>query len=160
MVLTKIGKLSYAFTRQSTPALKKQKNEYCSFVWLERSNNNITPSQAESSQEESAKSVPAISDYEKIKEYAMSRKAKGMEDVISKHGLLLEEDRNGLKFYRKRVDGVTIELMELVGVYSLFINEWEIAARYRCDTPTQLEFILLNGRAGTYFNRRNSSVTS
>lgn len=76
---------------------------------------------------------------------------------LSKYGFILNRGGNGdVEFYRREFDGFSVELMVSADVYSLYLidgeTEIKVANRYKVSTQEQLDFIIFNGRVGTWFN--------
>jgi hypothetical protein len=76
---------------------------------------------------------------------------------LSKYGFVFSRGGNGeVEFYRREFDDLSIELMVSADVYSLsLINggvEMVVANRYQVSTQEQLDFLIFNGRVGTWFN--------
>ena len=77
---------------------------------------------------------------------------------VSKYGFELKKQLdNGNVFYcRKFDDDFSVELMVSENVYTL--SAWQrdsnlmLANRYKVSSQEQLNFLLLNGRVGTWFN--------
>ena len=77
---------------------------------------------------------------------------------VSKYGFeLTKKLESGIIFYcRKFDDDFSVELMVSENVYTL--SSWQrdnnlmLANRYRVSSQEQLDFLILNGRVGTWFN--------
>lgn len=81
-------------------------------------------------------------------------------DVL-KHGFeLKKKGYSGSLFYcRKFDDDFSVELMVSENVYTL--SAWQrdsnlmLANRYKVSSQEQLDFLILNGRVGTWFNKQS-----
>lgn len=76
---------------------------------------------------------------------------------LSKYGFILSRGGNGdVEFYCREFDGFSVELMVSADVYTLSLldgkSEMVVANRYKAFTQEQLDFIIFNGRVGSWFN--------
>ena len=77
---------------------------------------------------------------------------------VSKYGFILNKKAgSGSLFYcRKFNDNFSVELMVSENVYTLSAwqrdNNLMLANRYKVSSQEQLDFLILNGRVGTWFN--------
>lgn len=80
---------------------------------------------------------------------------------VSKYGFKLNKKLDsGILFYiRKFDDDFSVELMVSENVYTL--SAWQrnsnlmLANRYKVSSQEQLDFLILNGRVGTWFNEES-----
>jgi hypothetical protein len=78
---------------------------------------------------------------------------------VSKYGFVFSRgDIGEVEFYRREFDGFSVELMVSADVYSLsLINggvEMVLVNRYKVSSQEQLDFLIFNGRVGSWFNRQ------
>lgn len=80
--------------------------------------------------------------------------------LVDKYKFVLDENHDGFLQYNHDLgDGNYLEIENLENIFSLiwYINKPKtkmkiyIANRYECNTDVELEFILLKGRWGDYF---------
>ena len=80
---------------------------------------------------------------------------------VSKYGFELNKklDSGNLFYYRKFGDDFSVELMVSENVYTLSAwqrdNNLMLANRYKVSSQEQLDFLILNGRVGTWFNEKS-----
>jgi len=80
---------------------------------------------------------------------------------VSKYGFeLSKKTDSGTLFYcRKFDDSFSVELMVSENSYTLSAwqqdNNLMVANRYKVSTQEQLDFIILNGRVGVWFNEKS-----
>ena len=84
---------------------------------------------------------------------------------FTKYGFKLHRDSDGFKVYRFAEANVIIELSILGSSISMDFIEKDksktvICNRYTCETNKQVEFLLLNGKAGFWIKvaRRDSKI--
>jgi hypothetical protein len=80
--------------------------------------------------------------------------------LVEKYKFVLKNNEDGvLEYHHDLGNGNYLEIENLENIFSLIchINEFKpkdkmiIANRYECNTESELEFILLKGRWGDYF---------
>ena len=77
---------------------------------------------------------------------------------VSKYGFILNKKAGSgsLVYCRKFNDNFSVELMVSENVYTLSAwqrdNNLMLANRYKVSSQEQLDFLILNGRVGTWFN--------
>lgn len=80
---------------------------------------------------------------------------------VSKYGFELNKklDSGNLFYCRKFGDDFSVELMVSENVYTLSAwqrdNNLMLANRYKVSSQEQLDFLILNGRVGTWFNEKS-----
>lgn len=72
----------------------------------------------------------------------------------SRYGFKMQSEVNGLHLYLAELQGETLELRVLGDTHTLKITSRDImvANRYKVTDNSQLDFILINGRAGVLFS--------
>jgi hypothetical protein len=76
---------------------------------------------------------------------------------VSKYGFeFYNVSEFGIKFYRRQFETFFVELMVAENSYTLSIwhgdDETIFANRYEVETQKELDFIILRGRVGSWFN--------
>lgn len=73
---------------------------------------------------------------------------------VSKYGFILQSEKDGFYRYAANVSGEVVELKVYADSYTVKITGKRnimVANRYKIKTQNQLDFILMNGRAGVLF---------
>ncbi len=111
--------------------------------------------------------LPIVEFVRLMNEYVENRSKRAIKTIesntdeglnYSKFGFnLYKTSESGCVFYRRQFEWFYLELMVSADIHSLYMNtkgekEMIIANRYKIDNQEQLDFLILNGRVGEFFN--------